>query len=88
MACGCMVAGFHGDGGREYMIPKNGWWADMGDYKGCTDGLCAAVEVLTTPGPGSILPRGEGGDGRAVYRRGSNLHYSNFGSANSGNSIL
>jgi glycosyl transferase family 1 len=57
MACGCIVAGFHGDGGREYMIPKN---ADMGDYKGCAEAP-AAVEVLTTPGPGSILPRGEGG---------------------------
>jgi glycosyltransferase involved in cell wall biosynthesis len=55
MACGCRVAGFHSEGGREYMTPKSGWWADMGDYKGCADGLCAAVEVLAMPGPASIL---------------------------------
>jgi glycosyltransferase involved in cell wall biosynthesis len=32
MSCGCLVSGYHGDGGREYMTPKNGWWAETGDW--------------------------------------------------------
>jgi glycosyltransferase involved in cell wall biosynthesis len=51
MACGCLVTGFHGDGGREYMTPENGWWAETGDYKACADGLVAALSVLDTGGP-------------------------------------
>ena len=50
MACGCLVAGFHGDGGREYMTPENGWWAETDDYKACADGLAAALAVLDTGG--------------------------------------
>ena len=50
MACGCLVAGFHGDGGREYMTPENGWWAETGDYKACADGLAAALVALDTHG--------------------------------------
>jgi glycosyltransferase involved in cell wall biosynthesis len=50
MACGCLVAGFHGDGGREYMTSENGWWAETGDYKACADGLAAALAVLDTGG--------------------------------------
>jgi glycosyltransferase involved in cell wall biosynthesis len=51
IACGCMVAGFHGDGGREYMTPENGWWAETGDYQACADGLAAALDVLDKGGP-------------------------------------
>ena len=51
MACGCLVAGFHGDGGREYMTPENGWWAETGDYKACVDGLAAALAVFDMCGP-------------------------------------
>ena len=51
MACGCLVAGFHGDGGREYMTVENGWWAETGDYKACADGLAAALAALDTGGP-------------------------------------
>ncbi len=51
MACDCLVAGFHGDGGREYMTPENGWWAETGDYKACADGLAAALEAFDTGGP-------------------------------------
>ena len=46
MACGCLVAGYHGDGGREYMTPQNGWWAETGDWLACIDGLAAAIEMF------------------------------------------
>jgi hypothetical protein len=50
MACGCLVAGYHGDGGREYMTPQNGWWAETGDWKACADGLASALELLDEGG--------------------------------------
>lgn len=51
MASGCLVTGFHGDGGREYMTPENGWWAETGDWLACADGLAAALDVLQEDGP-------------------------------------
>ena len=51
MASGCLVAGFHGDGGREYMTTDNGWWAETGDWKACVDGLAAALDLLEPGGP-------------------------------------
>jgi glycosyltransferase involved in cell wall biosynthesis len=51
MACGCLVAGFHGDGGREYMTSENGWWAETGDCKACADGLAAALGLFDAGGP-------------------------------------
>ncbi|MEO8977702.1 MAG: glycosyltransferase [Casimicrobiaceae bacterium] len=50
IACGCLVAGFHGDGGREYMTRENGWWAETGDWKACVDGLAAALDLLVAGG--------------------------------------
>lgn len=50
MACGCLVAGYHGDGGREYMTPQNGWWAETADWKACVDGLAAALAVFDKGG--------------------------------------
>jgi glycosyltransferase involved in cell wall biosynthesis len=50
MACGCLVAGFHGDGGREYATDRNGWWADNGDWKTAIDGLAAALDLVATGG--------------------------------------
>lgn len=58
MACGCLCAGYHGDGGRTYMTPENGWWANDGDWLACVDGLAAALAVFD----------GEAGDA-AAYRR-------------------
>jgi hypothetical protein len=51
LACRCLVAGYHGDGGREYMTAENGWWADTGDWKVCVDGLAAAIELFDRGGP-------------------------------------
>lgn len=49
MASGCLVAGFHGDGGREYMNADNGWWAETGDWKACVHGLAAALDLAAAP---------------------------------------
>ncbi len=46
MASGCLVAGYHGEGGREYMNSLNGWWAEAGDWQACVDGLAAAFDSL------------------------------------------
>jgi FkbM family methyltransferase len=51
MASGCVVAGFHGGGGLEYMTPANGWWADTGDWRACVNGLAAAVATFDRGGP-------------------------------------
>ena len=50
MASGCLVAGFHGDGGREYMHVNNGWWADPGDWQTCINGLASAVRIFDARG--------------------------------------
>lgn len=46
MASGCLVAGYHGDGGREYISDLNGWWAETGDVEACAEGLAAALDML------------------------------------------
>ncbi len=51
MASGCVLAGFHGGGGLEYMTPANGWWADTGDWRACVNGLAAAVAIFDRGGP-------------------------------------
>ena len=58
MACGCLVAGFHGDGGLEYMTVENGWWAGTGDGRSATDGLAAALDLLDAGGP-SLVAMGD-----------------------------
>jgi glycosyltransferase involved in cell wall biosynthesis len=50
MACGCLVAGYHGNGGREYMTERNGWWAEGGDWRACVDGLACAFRLLDAGG--------------------------------------
>lgn len=45
MAAGCLVAGFHGDGGREYATAENGFWCDDGDIDGCVAALAAALDT-------------------------------------------
>lgn len=50
MACGCLIAGYHDDGGRESMNSTNGWWAETGDWKTCVDGVASAGDVLNEGG--------------------------------------
>jgi glycosyltransferase involved in cell wall biosynthesis len=58
MSSGCLVAGFHGDGGLEYITVENGWWAVSGDWKSTTDGLAAALDLLDAGGPALDAMRG------------------------------
>lgn len=52
MASGCLVVGFHGDGGREYARPENGWWAQDGaDWRGCVEGVAAAIAAFDSRSP-------------------------------------
>lgn len=51
MASGCVLAGFHGGGGLEYMTSANGWWADPGDWRACVNGLAAALSTFDRGGP-------------------------------------
>ncbi len=50
MASGCLIAGYHGDGGREYMNEQNGWWADASDWRTCVEGLAQALKLLDEGG--------------------------------------
>ncbi len=53
MACGCVVAGFTGIGGREYATSANGFWAAEDDFPSCVKQLRAAVELAGS----NSLPR-------------------------------
>ena len=46
MACGCLVVGFHGQGGLEYARPDNGIWRPEGDADGCARALGRAIALL------------------------------------------
>ena len=50
-ACGCVVAGFTGTGGREYTTTKNGFWAEEDDCLACAEQLARAVRLITAGGP-------------------------------------
>jgi glycosyltransferase involved in cell wall biosynthesis len=50
MACDCLVAGYHGEGGLEFTTNQNGWWAEAGDTRACVDGLAAAFAALDQGG--------------------------------------
>lgn len=57
MAAGCLVAGFHGDGGREYMNSANGWWAETGDWRACVQGLATALDLCKSDAAASAPVR-------------------------------
>lgn len=46
MAAGALVAGFLGDGGREFGTPDNGRWCAAEDWMGCVDALAAILTQL------------------------------------------
>jgi hypothetical protein len=50
MASGCLVAGFHGDGGKEYISQDNGWWVESGDLISCAKGIASAFRLLDEGG--------------------------------------
>jgi hypothetical protein len=49
MSSGCLPVGFAGDGGKEYMTPRNGLWVEQEDMMGCVHALAEAVRVLDQP---------------------------------------
>lgn len=51
MACGCVVAGFTGQGAREYTHENNGFWAAEDDCVACTDQLIRATRMVIAGGP-------------------------------------
>lgn len=57
MAAGCLVTGFHGDGGREYMNGANGWWAEPGDWRACVEGLAKALDLCRADASASASVR-------------------------------
>jgi glycosyltransferase involved in cell wall biosynthesis len=50
MAAGCIVAGFTGIGGREYVNDHNGFWASEDDFPMCIEHLKKAVELSLDTG--------------------------------------
>lgn len=57
MAAGCLVAGFHGDGGREYMNSASGWWAETGGWRACVQGLATALDLCRADAAASASVR-------------------------------
>lgn len=51
MACGCVVAGFTGIGGREYATSANGFWVEEDDCESCALALASAVRLAEAGGP-------------------------------------
>ncbi len=51
MAAGCLVAGFTGEGGREYATEDNGFWVDGDDPGGAVEALASAADLAATGGP-------------------------------------
>jgi hypothetical protein len=50
LACGCIVAGFTGWGGREFATHLSGFWAEEDDCEGCVDELTKAVQTVVDQG--------------------------------------
>lgn len=51
MACGAIVAGFDGYGGREYATPENGVWLPPDHLEEAADALALLVQKLTRNDP-------------------------------------
>ncbi|MDR4504153.1 MAG: glycosyltransferase [Candidatus Scalindua sp.] len=46
MACGCVVVGFHGDGGLEYASRDNGFWCEEGNLVECARTLGHVIGLI------------------------------------------
>ncbi|HEY0835139.1 MAG TPA: hypothetical protein VGE72_14640 [Azospirillum sp.] len=58
MASGCAVAGFLGDGGREYANAENGWWADGEDLDDAVRQLAACLTAVRDGTAGARIAAG------------------------------
>lgn len=50
MACGCVVAGFTGIGGRDFATAENGFWVPEDDCEAAADALAQAADLVLTGG--------------------------------------
>ena len=46
MASGCIVVGFHGDGGMEYASNDNGYWCDWNNITECAETLGHVISLI------------------------------------------
>ncbi len=46
MASGCVVVGFHGDGGMEYASSDNGYWCDWSNITECAKTLGQVISLI------------------------------------------
>ena len=46
MASGCIVVGFHGDGGMEYASNENGYWCDWNNITECAKTLGRVISLV------------------------------------------
>jgi len=51
MAAGCVVAGFTGQGARQFTTARNGFWVDEDDCFACAEELARAIRLATEGGP-------------------------------------
>ncbi len=56
MACGCIVLGYHGMGGREYFVPDYGFPLEMGDIISYAKTIEAVVGAYMND-PGTLLKK-------------------------------
>ena len=58
MACGCVVVGYHGQGGLDYAKSDNGVWCEEGNPTSCVQALQKVVGEIDTPEIRSIIDCG------------------------------
>lgn len=67
MACGCLVVGFHGIGGRIYATPDNGLWIPDGDHLAAIDALAVGVRWWRDNDPAMTAMIGRGQETASQY---------------------
>lgn len=69
MACGALVAGFDGYGGREYASPENGIWLPSDHLEEAADALALLIQKLARNDPEIARMRDAGFATAARYSR-------------------
>lgn len=67
MACGCVVVGFHGWGGLDYVTPENGIWCEEGNIDIAPDALAETVARAAEGDPALDALRAQGAATAARY---------------------
>ena len=67
MACGCLVCGFDGHGGRDYASPANGLWVAEGDHEGFAHAVAAALRLASSSGAQAAAQIAAGRQSAALY---------------------